>query len=94
MSRINRIDAFLLAPRIQYDRIVPERLKEMRLLAGITQAELADRIGEKPSNVRNWEEGRSSPRDNILIDEMARALSASPSYLSGETDNPNAGDKY
>jgi transcriptional regulator with XRE-family HTH domain len=96
-SNFYQIDLMMLSPQWSVDRnrgrIVSSRLKETRKLCGMTYSELAERIGEPADSIRRWERG-GSPRDPVMIDELARALRASPSYLCGATDNPNARDSY
>jgi transcriptional regulator with XRE-family HTH domain len=45
---------------------------EARRLGGLTQAELARRLGTTQSAVSNWERGRDTPR----VDTLARILEA------------------
>jgi transcriptional regulator with XRE-family HTH domain len=47
-------------------------IREARRLAGLTQAELAERLGTAQSAVSNWERGRDTPR----VDTLARVLEA------------------
>jgi transcriptional regulator with XRE-family HTH domain len=47
-------------------------IREARQVAGLTQAELAHRLGTAQSAVSNWERGRDTPR----IDTLARILEA------------------
>jgi transcriptional regulator with XRE-family HTH domain len=47
-------------------------IREARRLSGLTQAELARRLGTTQSAVSNWERGRETPR----VDTLARILEA------------------
>ena len=47
-------------------------IREARRLGGLTQAELARRLGTTQSAVSNWERGRETPR----VDTLARILEA------------------
>ena len=47
-------------------------IREARRLGGLTQAELAARLGTTQSAVSNWERGRETPR----VDTLARILEA------------------
>ena len=47
-------------------------IREARRLGGLTQAELARRLGTTQSAVSNWERGRDTPR----VDTLARILEA------------------
>lgn len=42
------------------------RLRDLRLQAGLTQAELGSAIGAKDRAVRDWEHGRVEPRVAVL----------------------------
>ena len=47
-------------------------IREARRLSGLTQADLARRLGTTQSAVSNWERGRETPR----VDTLARILEA------------------
>lgn len=47
-------------------------IREARRLGGLTQADLARRLGTTQSAVSNWERGRDTPR----VDTLARILEA------------------
>jgi transcriptional regulator with XRE-family HTH domain len=47
-------------------------IREARRLGGLTQADLARRLGTNQSAVSNWERGRDTPR----VDTLARILEA------------------
>jgi transcriptional regulator with XRE-family HTH domain len=47
-------------------------IRDARRLAGLTQGELAERLGTAQSAVSNWERGRETPR----VDTLARVLEA------------------
>jgi transcriptional regulator with XRE-family HTH domain len=47
-------------------------IREARRLGGLTQADLAQRLGTAQSAISNWERGRDTPR----IDTLARILEA------------------
>jgi transcriptional regulator with XRE-family HTH domain len=57
----------------------------------MSSAELSKRIGVRTENIRNWENG-GTPRDRVMIDEMARALNVSTDYLFGVKDAPHIYD--
>lgn len=59
-----------------------ERIKESRLLKGMTQEELGAYLGVGKSTINKYEMGKIKvPSDNIEI--IAKALGVSPSYLMG-----------
>ena len=69
--------------------LIPERLAERRQAAGISQAELARRVGIGQSSANRLESGGT--RNPRQIVEIARALGTTPEYLTGETDDPAPG---
>ena len=73
--------------KIKYQRkkvrtIISERIKALRELAGITQADLARRLHVTRSSVNAWEQGISVPSTQLLV-ELAETLSISTDYLLG-----------
>lgn len=48
-------------------------IKELRVEAGLTQLELANKVGVTPSSVYNWERGKTEPTATNLRD-LALAL--------------------
>lgn len=66
---------------------VGERIKRRRLELGMTQAELAEKVGFKSrSSINKIELAAQLP--NQKIEEIAAALYTSPGYLMGWTDEP------
>lgn len=74
------------------------RIADMRRRRGLTQNQLADRIGVTPQAVSKWERGLSCP-DLACIDELAAVLGTSienlltgqPSYkVDGEVTEKEA----
>jgi transcriptional regulator with XRE-family HTH domain len=64
-----------------------DRVKIARQNAGLSQSELARRIGIAPQAIQAIESGRVRQTKHILA--MSRELDVSPEYLSGETVNLN-----
>lgn len=59
-----------------------EILKEARITAGLTQAQLADKIGVAKSTYCNWEQGTREP--NVLkLKAIAKTLNVTMDYLVG-----------
>lgn len=56
------------------------RIRKFRQLLGISQKELANRIGVSNSRVSNWEQGINRP-DADIIAKLCVALNVSPSEL-------------
>lgn len=59
---------------------IGKRIKQYRELRGISQKELAERLGLSNSRVSNWEQGINRPDADILAD-ICRELNVSPSEL-------------
>jgi transcriptional regulator with XRE-family HTH domain len=59
------------------------RLRALREAAGLTQAELAHRVGEKQTTLSLWERSGRPPRSDALP-KLAKALGASIGALLGE----------
>lgn len=59
---------------------IGKRIREFREDRGMSQKELADKIGVSNSRVSNWEQGINRPDADILAD-LCRALKVSPSEL-------------
>ena len=60
------------------------RLTELRQAAGLTQIQLADKLGVHPSNIGFWELSGTPPRGEVLP-KMANALGVSVDALLGVT---------
>jgi transcriptional regulator with XRE-family HTH domain len=60
------------------------RLVELRQAAGLTQVQLAEKIGVHPSNIGFWELSGTPPRGEVLP-KLAQALSVSVDVLLGVT---------
>ena len=70
-----------------------DRVAGAREKAGMTQSDLAKRLGVKLQTLKSWEDDLSEPRANKLS-MMAGLLNVSLSWLiSGEGDGPGAPDE-
>ncbi|WP_298290333.1 LexA family transcriptional regulator [Novosphingobium sp.] len=65
--------------------ILPERLQRVMALRGLTQTELARRVGISVSMVNKLTRGAA--RESAHIYAIAKALNCSPEYLSGDSDD-------
>jgi len=65
------------------------RIEERRLAIGISQAELARRVGIRQSTINSLINGDS--RSSRSIVQIARELETTAAYLIGDTDDPSAG---
>ena len=67
-----------------------DRLARAREFSGMTQAQLARRLGVKATTIRNWEDDRSEPRANRL-QMLSGMLNVSLSWLlSGRGEGPTS----
>ena len=64
-----------------------ERLHEIRKQNGITQQELADRIGVTKGTVSTWERNNRSPSFDMM-NTLCDLFAVDLGYLSGATDSP------
>ena len=62
-----------------------DRIKSLRESAGLTQAEVARRLGISRSGVNAWEMGLSVPSTQYIV-ELARNFNVSTDYLLGMKD--------
>ncbi len=68
-----------------------EKLREARKEAGISQTDLAERIGVSRRSIFAYENGDSIPRKNVLR-KLAKELSVTVTYLTDdESTDPNTG---
>ena len=65
-------------------RAVGARIKAMRKKIGLTQAEVAKKLGIAPQSVTNYEAGKTDPSIRNLI-SLAAVLDVSIDYLLGRT---------
>ncbi|WP_107631433.1 helix-turn-helix transcriptional regulator [Agathobaculum massiliense] len=61
------------------------RIKELRLEAGILQADLANQLKVRQNTVSTWETGRSEP-DLDALRELSKIFNTSIDYILGNTD--------
>ena len=74
---------------VQYRRAVADVIRHRRALAGLTQAQLAERIGGSEIGVRTWERAASSPSlETFLL--LADALGVDAKELLGEIQSKMA----
>ena len=60
--------------------MVAERIKQLRENLGITQIELAKRLGLTRSSVNAWEQGISVPGTKFIV-ELSRIFKISTDYI-------------
>lgn len=71
---------------------VGELIRKTRMERGLTQEELADKVGVKKSAVAKWENGRVSEIKRSNLKNLADALGLNPNQLLGEHVNKSASD--
>ena len=75
------------------EKSTAEKIKELRLLRGLTLEQVATVVGVGKSTVRKWEVGMIANMRNDKIKALAKALGTTPEYLMGWDDaehNKNA----
>lgn len=68
-------------PKLDFIHQVPEALVAARIAAGLTQAELAARLGMKPQQIQRYEATGYARASLSRIREVATVLSSSPGRL-------------
>ena len=71
-------------------KINQNRIREEMLRTGITQRQLADKIGKTEQSVSRYVHGARMPRGSVLI-QICQALNTTPEYLTGlnRVDHPD-----
>ena len=72
-----------------------ERIKELRKALGLTQQDFADKIGIKRNSYANYETGRNTPLDAIIV-SICREFSVNETWLrtgEGEMFQPLSRDE-
>lgn len=64
-----------------------ERIERRRIEVGLSQAELARRVGVRQSTMNSLIRGNSQTSRSLT--KIARELQTTPEYLTGETDDPS-----
>lgn len=65
--------------------MIGERIRERRKELGITQDELANRVGVKKTSISNYEVNTNSPPEKVII-KLMEALDCDANYLFGGCD--------
>ena len=68
---------------------VSANIRQLRKKAGLTQIELADKVGVSIATLRRWEAGETSPTGTRII-ELANILNASPDELVKEGESKSS----
>ncbi len=67
--------------------LINHRIKQLRISAGMTLAELAEKVGVKEATAQRYESGEIKNIKHDTIRRMAKIFNCSPSYLIGWEDN-------
>lgn len=70
---------------------VGELIKKARAEKGLTQEELAEKVGVKKSAVAKWENGRVSEIKRSNLKNLADALGLNPNQLLGDIERDPIG---
>lgn len=65
-----------------------ERLKDLRKQAGLTQVDVAKKLGISQPAYASWERGAKKPTQDNLV-KIAQILNVSVDYLVGNSDKEN-----
>jgi len=68
--------------------VIPERLTNIRIERGYSQAQLAEIVGVSATTIGFWEAGKHQPNPSKLI-KLATDLDTTRSFLVGRTDDPS-----
>ena len=70
-----------------------ERIKQLREKFGLTQDELAEKLGTTKQTIYKYETGVITNIPSDKIEEMAALFGVAPSYLMGWDTDPNNGQQ-
>ena len=65
--------------------MIDVRLREMRKINKLTQEKLAELVGTKKGTISNYENGHSTP-PNEMLKKLSKVLNVSSDYLLGVSD--------
>ncbi|GIO34383.1 transcriptional regulator [Paenibacillus albilobatus] len=76
--------------------VMGSRIKELRLQKGMTQDELAEKLGMNRANISNYERGQITNIPSDKLDIMADLFDTNVDYIMGRSDvrEKEAGTKY
>ncbi|MBZ0275101.1 MAG: helix-turn-helix domain-containing protein, partial [Anaerolineae bacterium] len=69
------------------DVMFKDRLRDLRLSLGLTQDELAERVGCEVLQIWRYESGKAKPTMDYIV-SLAASLNTSADYLLGLSDDP------
>ena len=72
---------------------VSNKIKELRISSGMTQEELAERLGLKKSAIAKYENGRVENIKRTTLLKMSEIFNVSPAYIMDLQDCSNTKEK-
>ena len=69
---------------------IGKRIRELRKRAGMTQPQLAERVGVHETTIRRWEQETDKGPDTAMIMKLADALNTTAENLLSESVEKNA----
>ena len=69
------------------EKEIGKRMRDARMKSGLTLQEVADRVGVTNSTIFRYEQGDIRKIKLPVIESIAKALSVSPTWLLGKSDN-------
>lgn len=73
---------------------VGERIKARRKALGLSAEDIAERIGKSAATIYRYEKGDIKSVDSAIIVPLSEALSTTPAYLMGWSDDPIDYENY
>ena len=70
-----------------------DRIRDGRKAAGLTQRQLAEKLGVSNTSISNWEKGLSRP-DADLIQKLCHILCLDPNYFYGAENMPAENSRH
>lgn len=68
----------------QLESLVSQRIRDLRIHRGMTQSELAEKIGSKKPHISDLELGKTSPGLGVIA-KLAQALGVEPEEILSES---------
>lgn len=68
--------------------MIGEKIKQRRKQLGLTQEQLAEKVGVKKTSISNYEVNLNSPPEKVII-KIMKALECDANYLFGDYERDN-----
>lgn len=76
-------------PALDLDWTLGDRLRKIRRVLGISQAEFAKRLSENPKSYASWESDHSAPRNVVAVAKRIEVMVGIPAAWVLGVDLPN-----